>query len=754
MIYQDVVGSPERHAGSRLSTLSEMPGELRETLCDQLGDFQLSPPQEQALDCGLLNDDLNLLVSAATNSGKTLIAVMRMFAFALKHGARSVFVVPLKAIAEEKLIEFEAIAHALNERSDRAIKVTITTGDYQQTEDFLGSPPPGKGEIVICTPERLEVMLRNPDSHSWARGIHTFVFDEFHLLGERKRGATLESLLTRVLVTCPTSSIVALSATIGNSDQLATWFQNNDRQLMIIENDYRFPKLHRSVILAESKDDFVKRHAQQVIQTNEESMLVFVDTKATAERIARQIGDWTNTDAVTFFHAGLSLSQKRRRMAAIASGKIMIVVTTTSLKMGVNFPVSRVIVRDYKLHDGSHRKKLTISDVLQMMGRAGRREQPGEAFLLADTRDDAQEYGKRIAANEIAPLKPQLLSLKKSDWRSETSDTQVPNPISSLVLTELAIRGEGQRDDVWRFASKSYSAVFLDQECIDFAGSFTALERSKLIYRVEGSDQLYAVTKLGRTIARSGLSPESGAILAGFLRALITMSEKPDSNGQQKSYIRSLTSIDLLFLSLCCYELRDSWVSKPSKKAIEQTQQYIECLDVNEKPLVNRWRSAESKEFPTRRLLSTLKLQVEECKQQQVFYQILRTAELLHRHAKGEKLSTLSAEYAIAVGKIENRLVATAMWVLSCLGQICDPEKAYRLHPISLKAFDVLRDLSVGCELGTLLGLKGIGRRSIDRILETGILSLDELTREKLKLAKLESKKIEVIRSFLARRGR
>ncbi len=60
-------------------------------------------------------------------------------------------------------------------------------------------------------------------------------------------------------------------------------------------------------------------------------------------------------------------------------GQTRCVVATTSLAMGVNLPATHVFVRDL-LFQGEG--KLSISQLLQMSGRAGRGDKPGTATLI------------------------------------------------------------------------------------------------------------------------------------------------------------------------------------------------------------------------------------------------------------------------------------------------------------------------------------------------------------------------------------
>lgn len=47
------------------------------------------------------------------------------------------------------------------------------------------------------------------------------VVDEIHIIGEGRRGATLETLLSKLLLAPVNPRVVAMSATIGNIEELS-----------------------------------------------------------------------------------------------------------------------------------------------------------------------------------------------------------------------------------------------------------------------------------------------------------------------------------------------------------------------------------------------------------------------------------------------------------------------------------------------------------------------------------------------------
>ena len=53
------------------------------------------------------------------------------------------------------------------------------------------------------------------------------VVDEIHMVGEGKRGATLETLLCKLLLAPISPRIVAMSATIGNINELSYFLKVN-----------------------------------------------------------------------------------------------------------------------------------------------------------------------------------------------------------------------------------------------------------------------------------------------------------------------------------------------------------------------------------------------------------------------------------------------------------------------------------------------------------------------------------------------
>jgi len=168
----------------------------------------LNPVQEKSIQAGLLNNT-SLLVCAPTASGKTLVATMALVN-TLGQG-KAIYIVPLKALANEKYNEYKQLL----EKTE--YKVIISTGDVDSD-----SPHLSKYDLIVLTSEKLDSLIRH--KVSWLGEIKTVIIDEIHLLNDPGRGPTLEIIIT-LLKSLIKPQIIGLSATIGNPKELANWLE-------------------------------------------------------------------------------------------------------------------------------------------------------------------------------------------------------------------------------------------------------------------------------------------------------------------------------------------------------------------------------------------------------------------------------------------------------------------------------------------------------------------------------------------------
>ena len=152
---------------------------------------------------GLL-DGKSMLLAMPTASGKTLLAELAMLKAALQ-GRRSLYIVPLRALAAEKYESFRKFR-------DLGVAVGISTGDFDKRDERLG-----KNQIIIATSEKADSLMRN--GASWVRDLAVLVVDEIHLLNDVGRGPTLEMTITKLRRCNPKLQIIGLSATVANGQR-------------------------------------------------------------------------------------------------------------------------------------------------------------------------------------------------------------------------------------------------------------------------------------------------------------------------------------------------------------------------------------------------------------------------------------------------------------------------------------------------------------------------------------------------------
>jgi len=209
------------------SVKSGMPKELYEILEKEIE--SLRPAQEKAVKKGLLHGK-NLLVCTPTASGKTLIAEIAAFKSIIEGKGKAVYIVPLKALAYEKYRDFR-------KRYGKIAKIALSIGDIDSADNYLA-----EYDLIVTTSEKLDSLIRH--SSPWVSGIATIIIDEIHLLNDHGRGPTLEILITILKKLLKNVQIIALSATIGNAEELAEWLQAD-----LVVDEWRPVKLHKGIYL-------------------------------------------------------------------------------------------------------------------------------------------------------------------------------------------------------------------------------------------------------------------------------------------------------------------------------------------------------------------------------------------------------------------------------------------------------------------------------------------------------------------------
>ena len=151
-------------------------------ILEHFGIAELYPPQEEAI--VPVERGESVLLAVPTAAGKTLVAYLALLR-TVAAGRRGMYLVPLRALAWEKVEELRALTAAVLPQA----RVGVSVGDYDRTRGL------GDCDIIVATSERADSLLRH--SPEWLPQVGCLVADEVHLLNDSGRGPTLEVTLTR-----------------------------------------------------------------------------------------------------------------------------------------------------------------------------------------------------------------------------------------------------------------------------------------------------------------------------------------------------------------------------------------------------------------------------------------------------------------------------------------------------------------------------------------------------------------------------
>ena len=658
----------------------------------------LYPPQGEAVEAGITEGN-SLVASIPTASGKTLIAQLAMLS-AVERGGKALYIVPLRALASEKYEEF-------GEFEQYGVSIGVSTGNYEDEGEWLAQK-----DIIVATSEKVDSLVRN--GAPWIDQLDCVVSDEVHLVDDANRGPTLEVTLAKLRRVNPNLQVVALSATVGNADQLADWL---DAEL--VDSSWRPIDLRKGVHYGQALHFDDGSQSELRVKSSEKpteaivrdtlsdggSTLVFVNSRRNAEgaakRLANTTAGWldgeetarlaelaeevrgvsdteTSDDlaaclerGAAFHHAGCASKHRSIVEDAFRDRLVKVICATPTLAAGVNTPSRRVVVRDWRRYDGTvgGMAPLSVLEVHQMMGRAGRPglDPYGEALLLANGHDELDELFERYVWADPEPVRSKLAA---------------EPAMRTHLLATVASGFADSREAVLAFLEGTLYATQTDE-----TGRLEGVVDDTLAYLetngfVTDDDGIEA-TKLGHTVSRLYLDPMSAAEIIDGLR------EASDPTAMGLFHLVSRTP-DM-------YEL------------------YLRSGDREEYTMLAYERESEfcgsmPSEFEDGRFEDWLSA--------------LKTARLLEDWASEIDEDEITERYGVGPGDIRGK-VDTAEWLLGAAERLASE--------LDLSTVPAIREArkrvqhGVGDELIDLASVRGVGRKRARRLYDAGIESRAEL---------------------------
>jgi ATP-dependent Lhr-like helicase len=240
-------------------------------------------------------------------------------------------------------------------------------------------------DLLITTPESLQLLLATKGYAQSFRSCYAIVVDEWHELLGSKRGVQMELALSRLKTVSPSLRIWGISATIGNLDQARQVLLGPESEALqnsVLIRAQLSKKITVKSLLPEKMETFPWRGhlglhlLEQVIPVinNSKTTLIFTNTRSQCEIWFQKILEREPGFAgeIAMHHGSIDKETRLWVEEAIRKERLKAVVCTSSLDLGVDFaPVETVV------QIGGPKG---VARFLQRAGRSGHR--PGEESLI------------------------------------------------------------------------------------------------------------------------------------------------------------------------------------------------------------------------------------------------------------------------------------------------------------------------------------------------------------------------------------
>ncbi|KAM2583759.1 hypothetical protein TB2_044832 [Malus domestica] len=446
------------------------------------------------------HSDTNMVVSAPTGSGKTVIfelCILRLLSRFLSEDGRlgrtngtlkTIYIAPSKALVQEKVRDWN------QKFGSWGITCLELTGDNES----YNIRNIQEADIILTTPEKFDAVTRyraKDGGMSFFSDIALLLIDEVHLLND-PRGAVLEAIVSRIKMLAQNPELkssslaqvrfLAVSATIPNIEDLAEWLKVPVQGIKRFGEEMRPVKLTTKVFgYTPAKNDFLfEKRLQNYIfdilmqYSRGKSALVFCSTRKGAQEAAQRLtqtvmafghsnpfiksreqqerlrevsfscGDKQMQSyipyGVGYHNGGLSMKDRNLIESLFLKGDIQVLCTTNTLAHGINLPAHTVVIKStqhFNKEKGLY-MEYDRSTILQMCGRAGRPPFDDTGMVVIMTRKDTVHLYENLL-NGCEMVESQLLSCLTEHLTAEIVQltvSDIPRAIEWMKCSFLYVR--------------------------------------------------------------------------------------------------------------------------------------------------------------------------------------------------------------------------------------------------------------------------------------------------------------------------
>jgi helicase len=349
--------------------------------------------------------------------------------------------------------------------------------------------------------------------------------------------------------------MIALSATIGNANELAKWLDAN-----LVVSDYRPVKLRKGIehngkayflnekYAGEPEEEELMGTSQipeiRVLEdtlSRKKQVLFFYSTKRNAEagatKIAGHVERLLTGDekvklgllsqsildvldrpteqceklsmlvkrGVAFQHAGLMNGQRALIENSFKNNMIKALCSTTTLGYGLNLPAHTVLIRDISRYNNGSSEMMGVNEVLQLFGRAGRPkyDTEGRALLIAPYKERVAELYKNyiLASPEDIESKLGIIPVLRTHVLSFIAESFLNDKRAIHKFLMKSFYG-------FQYGNEKHIGNIIDEIIKDLTGY-------KFIEEVDGKE--YKATKIGKRVSELYIDPLSARWILNVL---------------------------------------------------------------------------------------------------------------------------------------------------------------------------------------------------------------------------------------------